>query len=64
MSILCERGAHCGVTEFQRIDAENRFKIVQKVKSADGPRQMLTFFVTNFSYLFLQVMLCLIIENM
>ena len=62
MSISCGRGAHFWVMEFQRIDAENRFKIVQKLKCAEGPCQMLTFLFIFFT-LFLRIMLCLIIKK-
>ena len=58
MSISCERGAHFGVTEFQRIDAENRFKIVQKLKCAEGPRQMLTCLLVLFVFFTNYVVSC------
>ena len=57
MNISCERAAHFGGTEFQRSDAENRFKIVQKLKCAEGPRQMLTFL---FCFIFLYKLCCVL----
>ena len=42
MSIWRGPSTHFGGTEFQRIDAENRFKIAQKLKFAEGTCHMLT----------------------